>query len=368
MISLLAFLFVLSILIIAHELGHFFAARSVGVRVEKLSLGFGPALFRKKNNNTEYSVNLIPLGGYVKMAGDSQEEYHGNPDEYFYKTPRQRAGVIFMGPLLNYILGFICFWFIFFAGYPTLTNKIGGVLDGYGGKAAGIEVGDKITAVDGKKVDFFEEIQQIIQSKKNSAEVQLTVERGSQIYYLNVKIREKAVDDNLGKKRSIGLIGITPADEIISVRHGIFVSLILAGKKTLSLTVMTYKAFWRMITGNLSMRDSVTGPLGIFYITSQAAHLGPIALLHLVAVLSISLAIFNLLPFPVLDGGHILLLFIEKIRGKGISAKVERMITQAAMTALLLLVVLVTYNDIVRFFGNKIPKGGQINADSPAQD
>jgi regulator of sigma E protease len=261
-----------------------------------------------------------------------------------------------MGPLLNYILGLICFWFIFFAGYPMLTNKVGGLLDGYGAKEAGLQVGDKIIAVDGKKVAFFDDIQKVIHSKKGASLVELTVDRNGQQCSMPVKIKEKAVDDQLGKKRNVGLIGITPADEIVTVKHGLFESLILAIKKTLSLTAMTYKAFWRMATGNLSMRESVTGPLGIFYITSQAAHLGPIALFHLIAVLSISLAIFNLLPFPVLDGGHVLLLIIEKIRGKVLSAKTEHIITQIGISVLLLLVVFVTYNDILRFFGERFSK------------
>lgn len=358
MISLLAFFFVLGILIIVHELGHFFAAKKAGVRVEKLSLGFGPRLISKKKNDTEYNINLIPLGGYVKMAGDSQDEYKGNPDEYFYKTPQQRAQIILMGPLLNYLSGILFFWLILVAGYPMLTNKVGGLIDGYGAKEAGLKVADKIIAVDGKKVEFFEDIQKIIQGKTGAESVELSVDRNNRIYQLSVRIKEKAVDDNLGKKRNVGLIGITPADEIIMVKHGFFESFGLAVKKTLGLTAMTYKAFWRMITGNLSMRDSVTGPLGLFYITSRVAHLGPIALFHLIAVLSISLAIFNMLPFPVLDGGHVLLLLIERIRGKAISARAEHLLARIGISTLLLLAAVVTYNDILRFFAEKASKGG----------
>ncbi|MDD5155665.1 MAG: site-2 protease family protein, partial [Candidatus Omnitrophica bacterium] len=139
-------------------------------------------------------------------------------------------------------------------------------------------------------------------------------------------------------------------------RYGFFKSLSLAINRTWSLTVLTYAGLWRMVTGQLSLQESITGPLGIFYITSQAAHFGPIALLHLLAVLSVSLAIFNLLPLPVLDGGHIMFLIIEKIRGRSLSIKSERIVTQLGMTLLLSLVLLVTYNDIVRLFGDKISK------------
>ena len=120
MISLLAFLFVLGVLIIAHELGHFMAAKKMGIRIEKFSLGFGYKIISRKKDDTEYTINLIPLGGYVKFAGDTLEEYKGQQDEFLSKAPRQRAFVIFMGPALNYALGFLCFWIIFFSGYPSL--------------------------------------------------------------------------------------------------------------------------------------------------------------------------------------------------------------------------------------------------------
>jgi regulator of sigma E protease len=356
MVSLLAFLFVLGILIIVHEFGHFIAAKKIGVRVEKFSLGFGARIISKVKNNTEYSVNLIPLGGYVKLAGDSQEEYKGAPDEYLSKTPKERSKIIFMGPLLNYVLGLICFWIIFVAGYPTLTTKVGGLIDGYGAKNAGMQVGDKIVAVDGKKVEFFEDMQKVIQEKKNAQVVKLSIIRNNQEFSIDVNIKEKELDDPLGRRRSVGLIGMIPADELIKVKHGFFESLFLAINKTWSLTAFTYLGFWRIITGHLSVQESITGPLGIFYITSQAAHLGVIALLHLLAVLSVSLAIFNLLPLPILDGGHIMFLIIEKIRGRSLSLKIERIVTQIGMTILLSLVLLVTYNDIVRLFGDKIPK------------
>jgi regulator of sigma E protease len=356
MISLLIFLFILGILIIVHECGHFFIAKRLGVRIEQFSLGFGPQILKRKNNDTEYCINAIPLGGYVKLAGDNLEEYKGNPDEYLSKPPKERAAIIFCGSLLNYILGFLCFWFIFFAGYPNLTTKVGGLVDGFGAKEAGIQVGDKILAVEGEKVDYWEDLQKIIREKKSAHIVSLLVQRENKELALEVKIKEKQLSDLLGEKRNVGLIGITPADEIIKVRHGIFTSFILSIKKTANLTLMTYKAIWRMVTGKLSLRESVTGPLGMFYITSQAATQGIIVVIHLVAVLSISLSIFNLLPLPVLDGGHLVLLAIEKIRGKGISLKTERIINRIGLTLIISLAVIVTYNDLLRFFGERITK------------
>jgi regulator of sigma E protease len=251
-------------------------------------------------------------------------------------------------------LGLLCFWWIFFSGYPTLTTKVGGLIEDFGAKDAGIQAGDKITAVDGKRVDYWEELQNAIQAKKAATKVMLSVLRENKEYTLEVKIREKNFDDILGKKRSVGLIGITPKDEVVNIRHGFLKSFILAIQKTVDLTIITYEAIWRMITGKLSMRESVTGPLGIFYITSKAASVGMIAVLHLMAVLSVSLGIFNLLPLPVLDGGHIVLLAIEKIRGKQLSLKAEQIITQVGLTLIISLAVFATYNDLVRFFGDKL--------------
>jgi len=356
MISLLIFLFILGILIIVHEFGHFIAAKKMGVKVEKFSLGFGPQIVAKKKNDTQYSIAAIPLGGYVKLAGDNLEEYKGNSYEYFFQAPGKRFWIIFFGPLLNYILGLLFFWFIFFVGYPTLTTKVGGLIDGLGAKEAGIQVGDKIIAVDGKKVDYWEDLQKIIQAKKEATKVGLSILRNNQELKIAVNIREKKVDDLLGQKRSVGLLGINASDEIVKLRHGFFASFLLGLNKTWGLTTLTYKAIWRMITGQLSMRESVTGPLGIFYITSQAASLGIIAVLHLIAVLSVSLAIFNLLPLPILDGGHILFLGIEKIRKRTLGIKTERIITQIGLTVIVSLAILVTYNDILRFFGDKISK------------
>ena len=354
--TLIIFLFILGILILAHEFGHFIMAKNTGVKVEKFSLGFGPRIFSRKKNGTEYTLSAIPLGGYVKLAGDNLEEYKGGPDEYFSQSISARAKIIFCGPLLNYILGFLFFWLIFFLGYPTLTNKVGGLIDGFGAQKSGVQVADRIIAVDGKPTAFWEDLQEAIQSKKNASSVKLSLLRNNQPLELEVIIREKQLDDALGQKRNVGLIGIIPSDDIVTVKHGFFQSFFLGAGKTLDLTLLTYKALWRLISGNLSMRESITGPLGIFYITSKAASLGIIALMHLVAVLSISLAIFNLLPLPILDGGHILFLLMEKVRGKTLSQKAERVVTQIGLTVIFSLAILVTYNDLMRLFGDKIAK------------
>jgi len=356
MLTLVIFLGILSILILVHEFGHFIVAKKLGVRIEQFSLGFGPVIFKKKKKETEYSLSAIPLGGFVKLAGDNLEEFTGKPDEYFSQAPGKRFWIIFCGPLLNYILGILFFWMIFFVGYPTLTTKIGGLVDGFGAQEAGLKVGDKILAVDGKKTEYWEDLQSSIYSQKEQSYVQLSVLRDGKEFSAKVRIKEKQLDDSTGTKRNFGILGVTPFDEIVIVKHGFWESSGLGVSKTLELTKLTYMALGRLVSGRLSVRESMTGPLGIFFITSKAARMGVIAVLNLMAVLSISLAIFNLLPFPVLDGGHIFLLFIEKIRKKTLNLKTEQIINKIGISFIIFLAVFVTYNDIVRNFGPQIAK------------
>lgn len=356
MIATIIFILILSLLIIVHEFGHFIAARKNGVRVEQFSLGFGRQIFKTKKGDTEYSLSLIPLGGYVKMAGDSQAEYQGKPDEYLSKACGKRFQIIFFGPFLNYVLGFLFFWSILFIGYPTLTSKVGALMDGYGAKAAGLQVGDSIIAVDGNKVSLWDELQRQIQERKNKSSVELNVLRGNQELKFNVAIKDKVLDSQLGEKRALGIIGISPFDEVVEVKHGFFESAWLGLQKTVNLTIMTYKGLWMLASGKMSMRDSMTGPLGIFFITSNAAKLGIIAVMHLIAVLSVSLAIFNLLPLPILDGGHLFLLGLEKLRKKALGIRAEEVVNNIGFTLIISLALFVTYNDIVRLYGDKISK------------
>jgi len=354
MITLLIFLIIFGILIIVHEFGHFIVAKKSGVRVDTFSIGFGPKLLRRKKGGTEYLVSLVPLGGYVKLAGDNLEEYKGKPDEYLSQPIKTRAGIIFCGPFLNYLLGILIFWFVFFTGFPAATSRVGEVIDDFGAKEAGLKPQDKIIAIDGKRIVYWDELQKVIQEKASQPNVNLAVLREGKELTVAVKIKQQEFTDIFGKKHTLGLIGIAPSDETIKLKYGILKSFSLSIGQTWKITAVTYAGLWQVITGKLSMRESMTGPLGIFYITAKAAKFGLVAVLHLLALLSISLAIFNLLPLPVLDGGHLFLLGLEKIRGKALGIKAERWVSQTGMTLMIGLAVLVTFNDIIRLFGNKI--------------
>lgn len=346
---LLIFLIVLSILILVHEFGHFIVARKLGIKVERFSLGFGPKIFSIKGKETEYCVSLLPLGGYIKMAGESPDEkLSGKPHEFLSRKPGERFWVLFAGPFLNYVLAFLIFCFVFMMGSPTLTSKVGEVLKDYPAYDAGIKKGDRIVAIDGKDVKYWEDITQIIH-KKLEGDIILTIEGRHRRFGVTIKPEVKITKNILGQEIKIAMIGIAPSDEIISVKYPPFKAIALGGKKLWSFTSLTYKAIYRMLTGGLAVRESLTGPVGIFFITREATKLGFVYLLQIMALISASLAIFNFLPIPVLDGGHVIFLAIEKIRGKPLSPKVQERIVQIFVYLLIALAIFIIYNDLVRF-------------------
>lgn len=349
MLSLIYFIIVLSVLVLVHEFGHFFAAKRLGVRVEKFSFGFGPKIFSFKIKDTEYLISAVPLGGYVKMAGDEPgESLKGEPYEFFSRKPLDRFKIIFAGPLLNYILAFIIFSVIFMFGSPTMTTEIGSLLKDYPAQKEGLVVGDKILAIDGKKVNYWEDMTDIIHKHTEGAMI-LSVRRNGNVFEKEIKPVVRQTKDIFGNEVKISLIGIAPSPKIEKVKYGFFRAVEMGFRKLMQLTVITYKALWSIITGRLSFKESMTGPIGIFMITGEAAKMGFIYILHLMGLLSASLAIFNLLPLPILDGGHVLFLCIEKVMGRPLSMKTQERISNVGVAFLILLTVFIFYNDIMKF-------------------
>lgn len=345
----MSFLIVLSVLVIVHEFGHFIVAKSIGVRVEKFSFGFGPRIFSIKRGETEYLISAIPLGGYVKMAGDEPGEgLAGKNFEFLSRKISDRFKIIFAGPLLNYVLAFLLFSVIFMFGSPTLTTEVGSLLEDYPAKKAGIILGDKILKVDNKDVKYWEDMTAIIHNHLEGP-IKLSVERKGGTFDIELRPVIREVKDIFGKSTKIALLGIAPSQKIENIRYGFFQSFGMGFKKVIDLTNLTYKAIWYIVTGRMSVKESMTGPIGIFIITGKAAQLGLIYLVNLTAMLSASLAIFNLLPLPVLDGGHILFLIVEKIRGKPLSMRSQEVIANIGVGFLILLTVFIFYNDIMKF-------------------
>ena len=345
---MIIFILILSILILVHELGHFIVAKQLGVKVEKFSLGFGPKLVSKKFGETEYMLCLIPFGGFIKMAGDNVEEFKGNSREFLSRSPGQRSRIIFAGPLFNYLLAFFCLWMVYFLGFPRLTSRVGELVSGMPAQAAGLLKDDKIIEIDGKKIGFWDELTKSIYTKKGPT-LSLKVLRGDKTFNLVLSPKSKEVRTIFGKKAEVGLIGVKPSDEIVKVRYGLIEALVKGTQSLIQMTVMTLVAIFYIIVGTMSFRESVTGPLGIFFITTNAAKIGFSAVLHVIGILSMSLAVFNLLPLPILDGGHIFLAGLEKLRKRALAPKTEEIVNNIGMSFLIILAIFIFCNDLVRY-------------------
>ena len=350
---MLIFLIVLSILILVHEWGHFITAKSVGVKVEKFSLGFGPKLFSFMHQGTEFMVCAIPLGGFVKMAGDERSECKGKKDEYFSKSVGHRALIVLMGPVVNYVLAYICLCFVFMFGYPALAPKVAEVIKGYPAEAAGFKKGDTIIKVDAKNIQSWEDVQKYI-SRSTGAQLHVVFLRDGQRMEKTVSPVEQLSENIFGQKEKIRRIGIQPEDKIITLKYTFLESLVKSFSNLTEITTTTYKALYRMATGAVSIKElsgpaGPTGIIGLFYLIQKASEAGFTYLLYVVGVISASLALFNILPLPVLDGGHLLFLGIEKIRGKGLSPKADEMIARIGISFFVCLAFFVFYLDFVRF-------------------
>ena len=342
---------IFSVLIVIHELGHFLAARRSGVKVEKFALGFGPVLFRRKGKETEFIICAFPLGGYVKLAGDSRSEHKGFKYEFLSKSVGIRAKIVFAGPLFNYFLALVLFCIIALIGFPYPDSVVGSVLEGYPAEAAGIKEGDRILAVNDAQVQHWVDMAKMIYRAKEK--INLRIERAGEIIFLDIPLRQKEITDDFGKKKNVSVIGIAASSQIKIIKYGFPQALVKGTQRLFSLTFLVVKGFIFMILGIIPFKEAVAGPVGIYYITSEMVKMGIVAVLHLVAALSVSLTIINLFPMPVLDGGHLLFFLLEKIRGKPISERVEGNLTRLGLGFLILLITFVLYNDIVRF-GPKI--------------
>lgn len=342
MLGFLAVVIVFSVVIIIHEFGHFLAARRMGVRVERFSLGFGRILWSKKIGDTEYAVSSIPVGGYVKMSGEEpSDKYEQKPWEFCNKPPGKRFWILFTGAAVNYIFAFLIFSFI------LPTSRVGIVLEDMPACGAGLRTADRIISIDGKKTEYWYEVLDIVSKDISARPLKMQIERDGNIIDLSVTpkiLDSKDIFGRESKRAKIGIgyygeVGILKADD--PLRY-----LITGARQTLDNTSLTYRFIWYLISGKVSVRGTVTGPVGIAVILAKAAKVGIVYLLYLVGHINLALAIFNLLPFPLLDGGHILFLGLEKIRKRPLSLKTQEAIQYVAITLLIALMVFVTYNDI----------------------
>ena len=348
-LEILAFLFVLGLLIFVHELGHFAVAKWCGIRVETFSLGFPPKMIGFRKGDTEYCISWIPLGGYVKMSGEKPDEgdIHGRPYEFMSKPVWQRALVIFAGPAMNYVLAVgILFGIYMFKGEPidVKTSEIGIVTKGDPADKAGLKPGDVMLAIDDSLINSFEGMYGLV-TKKPGQEVKLTWLRGADTMYAYTTTRVDTVMNMQGEVEYIGKIGVGRQVDYKPMSIG---ASLKGGFDMANFYVAQIFVFIRDITVGAVSSKLIGGPLFIAQAAGEAAKQGFLSVLFLASILSVNLCVVNLVPIPVLDGGQLLFLLIEKIKGSPISMKGRAIAQQVGLVFLILLIIFVTKNDIWR--------------------
>ncbi|MBO4222586.1 MULTISPECIES: RIP metalloprotease RseP [Bradyrhizobium] len=356
------FLFVLTIVVFFHELGHFLVARWVGVRVLTFSLGFGPELFGfNDRHGTRWKLSAIPLGGYVKFFGDdseastpSTETLSGMTAEerkgsFHHKKVAPRAAIVAAGPIANFILAIVIFTCLFtFFGKPSTTAQVDKVEPGSAAAVAGFQVGDVITAIDGTTIGSFSDMQRVV-SIHGGDQLTFTVKRSGSTIQLQATPELRDIKDPFGNTHRQGILGITRATapgEQVTERVDPATALWLGVKETWFVVDRTLSYIGGVFTGR-EAANQVGGPLGIARISGQVASIGIAALIHLAAVLSISIGLLNLFPVPLLDGGHLLFYAVEAIRGRPLSERAQEMGFRIGLALVLMLMVFATYNDIL---------------------
>lgn len=333
MTTVLAFVLVFGLLTIFHELGHFLMAKKAGILVEEFGIGFGPKLWGQSWGETVYSIRLFPLGGFVKMLGEETDSK--NERSFRSQPPTKRLLVIGAGPVMNFILAALLFAFIFFlVGVPVEQAEIGAVVPESPAYKAGIKPGDVIVAIQGIPIKAWAEVPAAIATRAGKT-TDITINRSGQI--LTVKVMPELAPD--GQR---GIIGI----ERSMKKHRPLASLYWGARQMIGTTIFIFQQVIEMIVQRQA--TEVAGPLGIVQVVSEVAHTGFINLLSLAAVLSVNLGLFNLFPIPMLDGGQIVLITWEAIRGKGLTPDQEGAINLIGVLLLLALLALATYQDFKR--------------------
>ena len=357
------FIFALSVVVFFHELGHFLVARWCGVRVITFSIGFGPELIGfNDRRGTRWKLSAIPLGGYVKFFGDenaasvpdqetiAEMSEAEKRDSFFYKPVSQRAAIVAAGPIANFILAIVIFAAVFtLYGKQAAPARVDTVQAGSAAQAAGFQSGDLIVSINGKKIDTFTDMQRLVSTSAGEP-LEIAIERGGARSVLKATPALTEMKDNFGNVHRIGVLGITGAREP-PVPVNPFVAVKLGVEETWFVVERTLSYIGGVVVGKESA-DQLGGPIRIAQVSGQVATAGFVALIHLAAVLSISIGLLNLFPIPLLDGGHLLFFAIEAVRGRPLSDQAQEYGFRFGLAAVLLLMLFATYNDILHLFSS----------------
>jgi regulator of sigma E protease len=359
---LIPFVFVLSLVVFFHELGHFLIARWCGVRILVFSIGFGPEIagFHDRHG-TRWKIAAIPLGGYVKFFGD--ENAASTPDgsrletmnaaeraqSFFFKPVFKRAAIVVAGPAANFLLAVVIFTAIFMLyGKQTMSARVDAVQAESAAAVAGFQPGDVVVAIDGHPIDNFADMQRVV-SESAGDPLDITIERNGSRIELKATPVLKEVKDNFGNVHRIGILGISrsmAAEDLKFQPVAPAQAVVMGLQETWFVVDRTLSYIGGVIVGR-EAADQLGGPIRIAQISGQVATIGFVALIHLAAVLSVSIGLLNLFPIPLLDGGHLLFYGIEAMRGRPLSERAQEVGFRIGLAIVVMLMIFATFNDIV---------------------
>lgn len=344
--TIIYFILILGITVMIHEFGHFLFAKKAGVYVYEFSIGMGPRIFKwtRKNDETEYSIRLFPIGGYVQMAGESNEDDKKIPQEKLMqsKSWTSRFMIVIAGILFNFILALIILFSIaLFSGSPQSNAYIGVLEENYPAYNSGMKVGDEIIKVNGKKTHSSDIL--LLELEINKGETVTFTVRHEDGNLEDITVEPIEVEEDGVKAYRYGFSLST------KVETGFIAAIKYAFTKTVNLIHQMILIIGYLFTGKLSL-NSLSGPVGIYNVVGEASKAGFISLVYLLAFISINVGFMNLLPIPAFDGGRLLFLIIEKIKRSPVDSKVENIIHSVGFVLLMILMIVITYNDIVRIF------------------
>ncbi len=356
------FLFVLTVVVFFHELGHFLVARLSGVAVKVFSIGFGPEIFGfEDRKGTRWRLSLIPLGGYVKFLGDENAVGVGDHAALAAMIPAERArafaakgvgaraAIVAAGPIANFLLAILIFTVVFSVfGREVMTPRVDSVVADSVAAQAGFQPGDMVISIDGRPIDSFTDLQRVVSISAGET-LDIVVRRGDKDITLTATPERKEVTDRFGNEHRIGMLGITRSTtgaDVVTERFSVPRAAWVATQETWFVTARTLSYLGAVVVGRESA-DQLGGPLRVAEVSAQVATLGFVALVNLAAILSISIGLINLFPIPMLDGGHLLYFAVEAVRGRPLSERVQEIGFRIGFAAVVVLMIFATWNDII---------------------